>query len=70
MTMENDFATPNGVRFKISVATAGKWHCLECGQEGFTAAVMSDDAAHQQAELQAKDHSVLCGAGRGLRPQS
>jgi hypothetical protein len=66
MENENDYSAPNGVRFKISVSKRGSWHCMECGQEGATNYRQDeDDDAESQAEAQAKEHSVMCGAGRG-----
>jgi hypothetical protein len=68
--IENDYATPNGVHFKISVTNGfGRWRCMECGQDGFTVHGYGDDT-DRQTKLQAREHSVLCGAGRGSKSQS
>jgi hypothetical protein len=70
MAAENDYSAPNGVRFKISTSKGfGKWRCVECGHEGFTSHEYGD-AAEKQAELHAREHSRICGAGRGTTPQS
>jgi len=67
--VENEYAAPNGVHFKISVKNGfGKWRCLECGKADFTAHEYGDDA-ESQAKLHAREHSVMCGAGRGSRQQ-
>jgi len=70
MADENNYSAPNGVRFKISVVNGyGKWHCAACGQDGFTEHEYGVHA-ELQAKLKAREHSVMCGAGRGLKPQS
>lgn len=70
MAMPMDYSAPNGVRFKISVSNGyGKWRCMACSHEGFTAHDYGDDA-EKQAELLAREHSVICSAGRGSMPQS
>jgi len=70
MESESDYTAPNGVQFKISVTKGyGKWHCMECGQDGYTNHECGDHAG-KQAELHAREHSVMCGAGRGSKPQS
>jgi hypothetical protein len=67
---ERSYETPNGVHFKISVFQGlGRWRCLECGRDGFTAHEYGDDT-ERQTELLARDHSVMCGAGRGSIPNS
>jgi hypothetical protein len=67
---ESDYATPNGLHFKISMTNGfGRWRCMECGQDGFTAHEYGDDT-ERQTKLQAREHSVLCGAGRGSKPHS
>jgi len=59
------YAAPNGVPFTISVENGrGKWQCLECGKDGFTAHDYGDDT-ERQTKQQAREHSVICGAGRG-----
>jgi hypothetical protein len=68
--VETDYATPNGLHFKISVTNGfGRWRCTECGKDGFTAHESGDDT-DRQTKLQAREHSVLCPAGRGSKPQS
>ena len=70
MADENNYSAPNGVRFKISVVNGyGKWQCAECGQDGFTDHEYGEQA-EAQAKLKAREHSVLCGAARGSKPQS
>jgi len=70
MVNDNDYLAPNSVRFKISVSKRGKWRCMECGQEGFTNDYEDDDDdVERQVELLANEHSVMCGAGRGSKPQ-
>jgi len=65
--IESDYSTPNGVHFKISVTNGfGRWRCLECGQDGFTAHEYGEDT-DRQTKLHAREHSVLCGAGRGSK---
>jgi len=67
--IECDYSTPNGVHFKISVTNGfGRWRCLECGQDGFTAYEYGEDT-DRQTKLQAREHSVMCGAGRGAKPR-
>jgi hypothetical protein len=68
--VEIDYSAPNGVHFKIGVINRfGRWRCLECSQVGFTAHEYGDDS-ERQAKLHAREHSVMCGAGRGSRPPS
>jgi len=68
LPVENDYAAPNGVHFKISVTNGfGRWRCVECGRDGFTAHEYGDDA-ESHAKLSAREHSVICGAGRGSKP--
>lgn len=69
MVNEITYSTPNGVQFKISVLNGvGKWHCMECGQDGNTTHDSGDDA-EEQARFLARQHSVICGAGRGTMPK-
>jgi len=69
MENENRYVAPNGVNFLISVeGGVGQWHCLECGQVGDTAIDYGDDAVNQAQSL-AREHSVMCGAGRGRTPR-
>src|SRR5438132_175727 len=45
---ESDYAAPNGVHFKISVTNGyGRWRCVECGKDGFTAHDYGEDADRQ-----------------------
>ena len=65
--IENEYAAPNGVHFKISVTNGyGRWRCMECSQDGFTAHEYGDDA-ESQAKLLAREHSMMYGAGRGSK---
>ena len=62
---ENNYSAPNGVRFRISVVNGnGKWRCAECGQDGITDHEYGY-IAEAQATIRAREHSVLCPAGRG-----
>jgi hypothetical protein len=72
MADENNYSAPNRVRFKVSVSKRAKWHCAECGQEGYTDDYEDDgdDAAESKAEASANEHSLVCPAGRGSRPRS
>jgi hypothetical protein len=65
---ENNYSAPNGVRFKICVVNGyGKWRCAECGQTGVTDHEYGEHA-ESQAKLKAREHSGVCGAGRGAKP--
>ena len=67
---DENYSAPNGVRFRISVVNGyGKWHCAECGQDGVTDHEYGKQA-ESVAKLKAREHSVMCGAGRGSKPQS
>jgi hypothetical protein len=62
---ETSYATPNGIHFKISVINGlGRWRCQECGRDGFTVHEYGEDT-DRQTKLLAREHSVMCGAGRG-----